>query len=45
MTKDDLIKLLLECEADHGKAEDGLLEFINDEEITAAFIKGTYWYA
>lgn len=32
-------------EADHGKADDLLLEFINDKEVTEAFNDIDKWYA
>ena len=52
MTKQDLLTILLENasedgdhEIEHSVCDKALLEYINDPEITAAFAKGTKWYA
>jgi len=49
MTKDDLIKILLtdtgDEERDHACADDALLAFINDVDITKAFWTVGKWYA
>ena len=50
MTKEELLKALNEChtgdeERDHKKADDLLLEFINDTEIKLAFESIKKWYA
>jgi len=50
MTKDELLTILRENtgdhEADHGRADDALLEYIDDSDIRAAFnADGRYWYA
>ena len=50
MTKDELLKALSECntgdeERDHVKADDLLLEYINDPEIRWLFDAIEKWYA
>jgi hypothetical protein len=50
MTKEELLKALSECdegdeEVNHVKADDLLLEYINDPEITLAFESIDKWYA
>lgn len=51
MTKEQLLKLLADfamnsdCEAAHADADDALLAFINDDEISAAFNAIEKWYA
>ena len=51
MTRDELLTTLNECavgddlEVAHQKADEALLEFINDPEITAAFESWEKWYA
>jgi len=49
MNKEELIKILKtmtdDCEGDHGKSDEALLKFINDEEITEAFNSVGKWYA
>lgn len=51
MTKAELIEKLEELhdgwdhEANHGKADDLLIEFINDPEVKEAFDKIEKWYA
>ncbi len=34
-----------DIEADHSKADDALIEYINDKEITEAYAKIEKWYA
>jgi hypothetical protein len=50
MTKEELIANLATChsgdiEVDHGRADDFLLAYINDPEITEAFDLIEKWYA
>lgn len=52
MTKEELLKKLAEIkkydgdtEAAHGDADDALLEYINDEEISNAYNIIDKWYA
>jgi hypothetical protein len=51
MTKEELIKKLsvinetMDKEIGHGLADDLLLEYINDEEISKAFNDVEKWYA
>lgn len=50
MTKEDCIKKLKNCdsndyEVEHLKADEILLEYINDEEIEEAYNKIHKWYA
>jgi hypothetical protein len=51
MTKEQLLAKLKECaymddpERAHGEADDALLEYINDAEITAVFNAFDKWYA
>lgn len=49
MTKQELLFILNhpsgDTEVDHCNADDALLEFINDPEITEAFNKTEKWYA
>ncbi len=51
MTKEELIKRLEECasgcdtEEDHGKADDALIEYINDPDIEQAYNRVHKWYA
>lgn len=47
--KKELIRILKrdtgDKEVDHGNADDALLDFINDKEITEAFNSVDKWYA
>lgn len=53
MTKEQLVKELQDialrnhddCEINHGRAEDLLIEFINDPEVKTAYDSITKWYA
>jgi len=53
VSRDELIKLLTDlaadndgdCENNHGRADDALLEYINDKAITQAFEMIEKWYA
>ena len=51
MTKAELLALLASCntfndpERAHGEADDALIAFINDPEITAAYEAVNKWYA
>ncbi len=52
MTKKELLEALEECEKNrdyevaHSKADDALLEYIDDQDISAAFNQdGLWWYA
>lgn len=50
MTKAELLEKLRACntgdeEVDHANADDALLEFINDPEVTVAFEAIDKWYA
>ena len=51
MTRDELLKRLIElaedqdCEIAHSNADEALLAYINDEEITTAFINVCKWYS
>lgn len=51
MTKEELLERLKECEtnadteAAHSDADDALIEFINDTEITEAYQRVHKWYA
>ena len=50
MSKELLLKYLEECntgdeEKDHAKADSLLLDYIDDAEITEAFMKVEKWYA
>lgn len=51
MTKAELLAILKECaesrdlEGAHGRADDALLAFIGDDEITIAFTAWEKWYA
>ena len=51
MTKDELLKILRDCaksddpEIAHGDADEALLKFINDPQISAAFDLIEKWYA
>lgn len=51
MTKEELLRVLAECatnydqEVAHSRADDALLEYIGDPEITAAFNAFEKWYA
>ncbi len=50
MTKDELIQRLKECdtgdtELDHVRSDELLLDYINDPEVTKAFIEIDKWYA
>lgn len=53
MTKEELLKILEENgkegrgdhEIEHYNCDNALLVYINDKEITDAFMKGTKWYA
>lgn len=51
MTKLELLEKLLEIkksddpEQGHAEADDSLLEYINDADVTAAFTALTRWYA
>jgi hypothetical protein len=51
MTKEELIKELKELkdlgdpEIAHGRADDALLNYINDAEVTDAFNSIEMWYA
>lgn len=51
MDKQELLKILATCaesgdtEIAHGKADNALLNFIGDREITEAFAKIEKWYA
>jgi hypothetical protein len=51
MTKTELLDVLTRCQRDrdpegaHADADDALLSYINDPEITAAYEAITRWYA
>ena len=52
MTRDELLKFLINIkihagdkELDHAQADNALLEYINDDQITAAFDAIEKWYA
>lgn len=51
MTKEELLKILednsggSDPEIMHMRCDDALLDYINDLDVTAAFEKGTKWYA
>ena len=51
MTKDELIIILNRCALDgdtevaHGRADDALIDYINDPEIALAFDSIEKWYA
>lgn len=50
MTREELIAALRhcttgDCEADHANADELLLKYINDPEVTAAFNDIDKWYA
>ncbi|MCP3681276.1 MAG: hypothetical protein GY861_01175 [bacterium] len=51
MTKDELLQKLKECafggdtERDHAKADDLLIEYINDKDIENAYKAVEKWYA
>lgn len=53
MDREELLRRLKECrekygndpEAAHSRADEALLEYINDSEVTAAYEAITMWYA
>lgn len=52
MTRDELLESLRElakeerdCESSHSAADEALLAFINDEEVTKAFESIRKWYS
>jgi len=51
MTKQELVEKLkslqgdTDCEIAHGEADDLLLEFIDDKDVSEAFDKIDKWYA
>jgi hypothetical protein len=51
MTRDELLAILKECAADddaemaHGRADDALIDYINDPEIAAVYESIEKWYA
>jgi len=51
MTKEELLSILKELQENgdqeiaHAKADDALLEYINDEDVSKAFEEIDKWYA